>query len=462
MKNIIDWADIPESEHDAFQRRLELVEIILDERIDDGERLRVREEYLQQNGVTERTIRNYLHRYRENGQDGLLFYKKKISSPRIADEKLRDQILHLIEQSPTRTVPRLRRLLISDPDYANAISTVSDRTLYRFLGEQGLTQKKRHNLAADTTRKSYHQFEAATSLRLVQGDARDGIYLPDPKGKDKAQRKTYLFAWVDDFSRKILFARYYWDEKLPRMEDSFKNMILRWGIPEKVYLDNGSVYIAGQFAWILKDLGIQKIHHRPYQAWCKGKVEAVMKTIKNDFQSEASRAGFKTIEELNSALWAWIDVEYNLRNHTSTGEAPTSRFQKGLPSDQRRVANLEWFENLFLLRESRTVTKYGKIKLCGNQYHTDTIAHGTVVEIRYDPFDLSAVYIFENGNQLETLKVRTLTNEMAPHVPEEKPHKPEEISAESARYFTRLRERHEEAKKISSSLDYTKLKGGQE
>ncbi|MDP2843148.1 MAG: Mu transposase C-terminal domain-containing protein, partial [Acetobacterium sp.] len=187
--------------------------------------------------------------------------------------------------------------------------------------------------------------------------------------------------------------------------------------------------------------------------------EAVMKTIKDDFQGEAARAGFQNMEELNTALWAWIDVEYNMRNHSSTGEAPADRFLKGLPAEQRRVSDLKWFEYLFLLRETRTVTKYGNIKLCGNQYHTDTASHGTVVEIRYDPFDLRAVYLFENGKQRETLKVRTMINEKAPHVPEEKVHKPEEISAESARYFTRLRERQEEAKKIVRSPDYTKLRG---
>ena len=148
-----------------------------------------------------------------------------------------------------------------------------------------------------------------------------------------------------------------------------------------------------------------------------------------------------------------------MRNHSSTGEAPADRFQKGLPSDHRRVSDLKWFEDLFLLRETRTVSKYGNIKLCGNQYHADTAVHGTVVEIRYDPFDLRAVYIFENGKQLETLNVRSMINEKAPHVPEEKAHKPEEISAESTRYFARLRERQEEAKKISSLPDYTKLRG---
>jgi putative transposase len=115
-------------------------------------------------------------------------------------------------------------------------SEYSDRSIYRFLCEQGLGHKQRAAKALDTARPSFRQFQASCSMELVQGDARDGIWLPDPNDPQKT-RKTYLFGWVDDHSRRILFARYYWDEKLPRMEDSFKTMVLRWGIPLKLYLE---------------------------------------------------------------------------------------------------------------------------------------------------------------------------------------------------------------------------------
>ena len=59
-------------------------------------------------------------------------------------------------------------------------------------------------------------------------------WLKCPDGKT---RKTYLFIWLDDFSRKILFGKYYDSEKLPCLEDSFQHMVLRWGIPEVVYVD---------------------------------------------------------------------------------------------------------------------------------------------------------------------------------------------------------------------------------
>lgn len=446
MKPMNDYPDLTDKQFDAFQRRLRLIETLLDESIGDEERKVLREEYRRDERVTDRTIRNYLARYRAEGPEGLLFHRNTRASPRIHDGVLREKLLFLVKERPSRTVPGLRRLLAAMPDVQDAVSRVSDRTIYRFLLEQGLSHQQRSRLALSAGPAAFRQFQAVCSLALVQGDARDGNYLPDGSGR---QRKTYLFAWVDDYSRKLLFAKYYWDEKLPRMEDSFRQMVLRWGIPQKLYIDNGSVYSASQFAWMLGQLSVRKIHHPPYQAWCKGKVEALMKTVKNEFQREADQAGFLTLEELNTALWAWIDVEYNRRAHSSTGEAPNTRFTEGLPADHRRVSDLAWFDALFLLRDHRTVTKYGKIKLCGNAYAATQSLPGQVLEIRYDPFDLRQVYRFENGQSQETLTVTAMVNPSAPALPAETAKSPQTVSADSARYFARLRERQQEVQKTS-------------
>ncbi len=453
----IDWSDIDEKELDAFHRRLALVETLLDQSIEETERAQVRHDYLREHGVCERTIRNYLKRYRESGPEGLLFHRRagRPRSARIHDEALRAKILSLIEELPRRTVPQLRRLLVGDLEYREAIERVSDRTIYRFLCEAGLSQKQRSAKATDGGRRSFHQFQAGASMELVQGDARDGIWLTHPDtGKP---RKTYLFAWIDDFSRRILAARYFWDEKLPRMEQTFKTMILRWGIPKKCYLDNGSVYVAAQFTFVVTQLQIKKIHHRPYQAWCKGKVEALMKTLKTEFQTEAQHAGFQTLQELNTALWAWIEVEYNRRNHSSTGQPPAERFSSGLPEDHRRIEDLAWFEALFLLRCHRTVSRYGIVKLDSNQYRT-TAAHSTVVEIRYDPFDLRTIWRFEDGKSVESLVPYKLINTSSPAVPAERLGAPTKVSSAASAYFATLRERQAQLRSEADSPRYEKLK----
>jgi len=455
-----DWSMMTETRFEAFQQRISLVESLLDEDIPESDRARMRDDYRLRTGIGERTLRNWLRWYRKEGAERLTFQRYLKQAPRIADPALAAAILKLIEERPLRTVPQLRRLLQAGSDNAAAVALVSDRTIYRFLTENGLSVKQRSALSCAPGRESFHQFQAPASMVLVQGDARDGIWLPGADGK---ARKTYLFAWVDDYSRRILHARYYWDEKLPRMEDSFRDMILRWGIPEKIYLDNGNVYIARQFAWVLSQLGIRKIHHPPYHAWCKGKVESVMKTVKLDFQAEAERAGFLTLEELNTALWAWIDVEYNRRIHSTTGQAPAERFSASLESraaagNHRRVTDLAWFNALFLLRESRTVTKYGTVKLCANAYAIPGLRPRSVVEIRYDPFDLKKVYRFENGSCAQTLEVKDLVNERAPALPQESDAPVSEVSADAARYFSRLRDRHAEAAASKSSPAYSLLR----
>jgi transposase len=242
----IDLRSIDEKHLEDWHCRVALAETLLDDNIDEADRHQERHRYVEEQGVSERTIRNYLRSYREKGAEALLFYKPRgPASPRIHDRRVREKILELIEQRPSRTVPQLRRLLGADDELAGSVGQVSDRSIYRFLAEAGLTQKARREKSHGAGKRSYHKFEASCSMELVQGDARDGIWLPKAPGSEQVC-KTYLFAWVDDYSRRILHAEYFWDEKLPRMEKTFKTMVLRWGIPQKIYLDNGH--------WILRTI----------------------------------------------------------------------------------------------------------------------------------------------------------------------------------------------------------------
>ena len=68
-------------------------------------------------------------------------------------------------------------------------------------------------------------------------------------------------------------------------------------------------------------------------------------------------AGFKTLEELNTAFWAWAELEYNKKIHSSTGQAPDERFIKGLPENHRRIKDIENFNAMFLWKDTRKVSR---------------------------------------------------------------------------------------------------------
>jgi len=67
--------------------------------------------------------------------------------------------------------------------------------------------------------------------------------------------------------------------------------------------------------------------------------------------------------------------------------------------------------------------------------------YGTVVEVRYDPFDLARVFIFRDTQCVETTSVSKLVNRTAP-LSEESKAAPHEVSAHASAYFQALREQH--------------------
>jgi hypothetical protein len=121
------------------------------------------------------------------------------------------------------------------------------------------------------------------------------------------------------------------------------------------------------------------------------------------------------------------------------------------------VNDLEWFENLFLLRDQRKVGKWGTIKFEANQYHTEATAGGTI-EVRYDPFDLRKLWRFENGKKIETLGLKKLVNPAVEGLAEERQAAERKVSAEAADYFASLRRKQAELDQRKAAVNYHKLK----
>lgn len=439
--------DLTETQVKEIQEKYALLEPLLDDYLSPVQKREHRRQVCAILQISSRTLRRYLHKIKKSGI-------KVLSRPIRSDsgkyrkfsKRILDKALLLLEQNPYRSVSMLINLLTADPEYSEEAERIKPSTLYHHLKKSGFDFKHRKGTEKDV--KIYHLFEAEYPNKLWQGDARHGIFLPDPKNPKK-MRKTYLFAWVDDFSRKIMHALYYWDEKLPRLEHSFKHAVLSWGIPERLYCDNGKTYVSQKFLLIVTGLLISKIHHPAYSAWCKGKVENVMKTLKR-FQREAELAGFKTLEELNSALAAWIDIEYNNKIHSNTGETPNNRFRNNLRQDKmRRVKNLEEFELLFLSEKSSKINKFGKIRFNNNEYPVKGLTPHTKVLLKYDPFDLSEVLLFHNGDFYCKLSASILRSKTMPNLPEESNKPQKTVSMESVNYFNKLRKKHIENQKES-------------
>jgi hypothetical protein len=166
----------------------------------------------------------------------------------------------------------------------------------------------------------------------------------------------------------------------------------------KALHNNGKVYQATQFALACASLGIQPIHAAPYSPEGKGKQERYFETVRLQFLPEVEVSEISTLADLNESFWAWLELVYHRSVNRETGQTPLERYQQGL--EQVRSADPETLRKAFLWRETRKVRKDGCIELQGNTYAVDAHLAGRKLELRFDPFDLSHLEVFLDGNAL--------------------------------------------------------------
>jgi putative transposase len=284
----------------------------------------------------------------------------------------------------------------------------------------------------------------------------DGPWLPDPTTAGK-KRRAYLFCFVDDYSRLVPYAEFFWDEALPRMERVLKVGILRRGLPHMIYLDNGRVYVANQFAAACATLGIQKIHTPPYRPEGKGKIERFFETVRLQFMPEVAVSSVSTLAELNQSFWAWLELIYHQAIHSETGQSPLERYQQGLKDV--RPADHDQLVRAFRWRETRKVRKDGRIELQGNTYQVDPAFIGRSLELRFDPFDLSTLELWFDDRCLGQATVSVQHRQR--HLQVEKlatdsPAAPK--AAAAVDYLALLRQEFDELqRKAAGPLQFTKL-----
>jgi putative transposase len=235
----------------------------------------------------------------------------------------------------------------------------------------------------------FGRFEAARPNEIWTGDALHGPQV--------AGRKTYLFAFLDDHSRAVMAARFGFAEDTVRLAAALRPALATRGVPEAIYVDNGSAFVD---SWLLRGcatLGIKLIHSTPGRPEGRGKIERFFRTVREQFLIELSTpdtggAAVADLATLNRLFVAWVETVYHPRTHTSTGVAPLARWRDGLthPLALPTPARLR---EAFLWSAQRTVTRTATVSLHGNVYQVDPVLVGRAVELVFDPFDLADVEV---------------------------------------------------------------------
>jgi transposase InsO family protein len=344
--------------------------------------------------VAAETLRTWVRRYRSDGLAGLEDKPRAKRGVQLLSSDEVALVCQLKRDVPERSLDRL--IKIAEDAGRVEPGRLRRSTVHRVLRSEGLSARKPGSASVE----DLDRFEADAPNDLWQSDLLHGPWLSDPERPGR-MRRAKLYAFIDDHSRLLLHGRFSFDEDLPHLELVFRRCLQKYGQPRRCYYDNGKVYRSGHMQQIVATLGIHPLifttRHRPEG---HGKIEALNRFIRSAFLAELKSSRITTLDALNEAFLAWMDVEYNRRPHGETGELPRDRWQRAI--DRVRFCDEEKLRLAFLWREYRSPDKAGVFSLFGQRYQT-TIGKRRI-EVRFDPESLLEIEVHLAGRFVERVR----------------------------------------------------------
>jgi transposase InsO family protein len=366
------------TQDEVATERFEMIAPLIGGGLDKGLRHELVRKAAEKGCVSERTIRRLYAAWESGGFDALK-PSRGYSRP---DAKLPEQFDDIVETAielrrevPSRSVNDIIKIL--ELEGAIGKGSVSRSTLQRRLQERGFgaSQIKVYTQKGAAARR----FKKEHRCELWMGDIKYGPYIKDKNGKN---RQIYLVVWLDDATRFIVGARFYYDQKVGVIEDSFRTAIQKYGIPDKIFVDNGKQYRSIWLSGACAKIGVKLLTARPYRPEAKGAIERFNRTV-DKFISEAAVEKPSSLNEYNELLDVWLDEYYHKNGHAGLGGiSPSIAF--GTDSRALSFVSEEKLREAFLHTETRKVDKTGCVSFLGDLYEVGLAYIAQKIEIKFD------------------------------------------------------------------------------
>ena len=331
-----------------------------------------------------KTLEKWEEYYRKRGMDGLMpTLRSDSGATRVLNDSAIAEIYRLKETFPRINATLIYNKLIED-GFINQCE-VSLSSVQRFIKHNDLRS------AVNPNQKDRKAFEEAYPGGMFQADTSYTCYINE-NGKS---RRTYLIHIVDDHSRLIVGARFFYNDNAYNFQLVLKEAISRYGLCKKLYLDNGSTYANAQLTLICGSLGIVKLHTPVRDGASKAKVERSFRTVKDTWLHGFDPSKVSSLEELNCLLADYVRKR-NTSNNRNISETPMERYQRGI-SHIRPPKSKEWLDECFMNRITRKVNLDSTISIDLISYDVPMQFIRSRVEIRYLPDRIKDAYIFFEG-----------------------------------------------------------------
>jgi len=208
--------------------------------------------------------------------------------------------------------------------------------------------------------------------------------------------KPLLLGILDDHSRLICHAQWYWTETAEDLVHGLSQAFLKRGLSRSLLTDNGSAMIAAETTQGLQRLGVVHDTTLPYSPYQNGKQESFWGQVEGRLLAMLENCTDLTLAFLNEATQAWIEMEYHRQIHSETGQTPLKRFLES-PNVSRECPVPDDLRLAFCQDTSRTQRRSdGTFSLAGTRFEIPSrFRHLPRIHVRYASWDLTHVHLID-------------------------------------------------------------------
>jgi transposase InsO family protein len=337
------------------------------------------------------TMKAWLRTYRNGGFDALQPKTRSDGGrPKRFDQGLLNALEIKCKAHPSLSVQKLYEML-RDQDLLGQ-PPVHYNTLLRVVKEQGwLPLKNRTDV-----RKAY-EVENVNDLWIS-----DFMHGPQVRTANRSA-KAILCSILDDHSRMVVGHAFNTSETISILTLVLKEAFLAYGIPKRLYVDNGSSFSSDLLTRSCAQTGISLIHSKPYDSPSRGKVERFFRTVRERFLSTLQEG--MTLEELNEAFVLWLKDDYHHKLHSGIEERPIDRYNASVGRVLIRRLSRTELDEIFLIRHERVVNHDATISFKGGLYEVPAAYIRQRIEIRHPIDEPEELYLYDNGIRVGRIKL---------------------------------------------------------
>lgn len=209
-------------------------------------------------------------------------------------------------------------------------------------------------------------------------------------------QKPLLLAIMDDRSRLVCHAQWYLDETTETLVHGLMQALQKRGLPRALMSDNGAAMLASEFTSGLLKLGVTHETTLPYSPYQNGKQEVFWGQVEGRLLAMIENQPELTLNLLNEATFAWIELEYHQKKHSELNTTPIARYIEG-PDLSRPCPNTEHLREAFCTTQIRKQRRSdATFTLLGTRYEVPAaFRHLVELKIRYARWDLSKVILVD-------------------------------------------------------------------